>query len=301
MAREFIYTYEEMPPSQAYSEGMLTIEGDTENLRAALMPDDVIYATKDGMDLHLKMIYPEKNYDEDIWPLYVHVQGSAWMKQNLFDHVMDLMPVVKAGYIVAIVEYRPTPGHTFPSQVEDAKDAMRYIMAHHEELRVDINRVFFGGESSGGHTAALCWATWKNHLLDTSKEPLCPVRAFIDLYGVVDLEHYLTCPGARIYEEDAKPEDLLLGAAHVAEHPEQARKASVLTYVNENSNDDPLLIMHGDKDRTVPFEQSVLLYEHCKKQKKDVTFYKVKNADHGRSVFYCDAVMEQFVSYLNEH
>jgi dipeptidyl aminopeptidase/acylaminoacyl peptidase len=39
--------------------------------------------------------------------------------------------------------------------------------------------------------------------------------------------------------------------------------------------------MHGDKDRTVPFNQSELLYAALKKAGVDVTFVQMKGAGHG--------------------
>ena len=39
--------------------------------------------------------------------------------------------------------------------------------------------------------------------------------------------------------------------------------------------------MHGDRDRTVPFNQSEWLYAALKKAWVDVTFVSVKGAGHG--------------------
>ena len=39
--------------------------------------------------------------------------------------------------------------------------------------------------------------------------------------------------------------------------------------------------MHGDRDRTVPFNQSELLYAALKKAGVDVTFVPMKGAGHG--------------------
>lgn len=44
-------------------------------------------------------------------------------------------------------------------------------------------------------------------------------------------------------------------------------------------------MIHGNKDRLVPFGQSVLLYNTLKENNKDVTFYCVENADHGGAAF----------------
>ena len=304
MKWNYRYTYETMPVCEDRAEGMKEIQGDTETYRANLIPEDLVYAEKDGKKLHIKLIYPVHLDEVRSYPLYVHIQGSAWLKQNLFDHVEDLQAVVRAGYIVAVVEYRPVPETCFPGQVEDAKDAIRYLAAHAEELGIDADRIFVAGDSSGGHTCLLCWATWESGELDEHPErPLPEVRAFVDCYGVVDLEAMRT-PGVVSGVKPnslISPERLLLFGKDPGECPEEARKASVLTYISEKTANHPLLILHGDKDRLVHFSQSILLYEKARKAGKDVTFYKIKGADHGGSAFYCEAVMKELTDYLKNH
>lgn len=58
-----------------------------------------------------------------------------------------------------------------------------------------------------------------------------------------------------------------------------AAKASPITYVSKDAP--PFLIMHGDHDRTVPFNQSELLYAALKKARVDVTFVPTQGAGHG--------------------
>ena len=55
--------------------------------------------------------------------------------------------------------------------------------------------------------------------------------------------------------------------------------ANPITYVTHGAP--PFLIMHGDRDRTVPFNQSELLYVALKKAGVDATFVPAKKAGHG--------------------
>lgn len=293
------YSYEEMKKSTAIVEGMKIIEGDINNLRAKISTD-IIYCNRDGVNLKLRMIYPEHLDETKKYPLYFHVQGSAWMKQDLNNHILDFKDIVRHGFIVAIVEYRHSGIAKFPAQVIDAKNAMRYIMKHSDELKVDINNVFVSGDSSGGHISLLCWATWKNNKLDEEETDLCDVRGFIDFYGCVDLNTMGEQFSATDHNSIYSPEAILIGE-RPKDNPKLAEKASVPYYLNEESNDDPLLIMHGNKDRLVPFEQSVQLYELCKKYNKNAKFFAVDNADHGGSAFYCKAVIDEVIKYLDEN
>ena len=296
---EIKYTYEEMPKVTDYPKGMKIIKGDKNNIRA-FIENDVVYCEKDGIELKLRLVYPESLEENKKYPLFFHVQGSAWMKQNLNNRILDFKDIVTKGYILAIVEYRPSDVALFPAQILDVKCAMRYIQNHSEELRVDINNIFISGDSSGGHTSAMCWATWKNHELDYTDEQLCDVKGFIDLYGVSNLSTMHKYCSAFEHNEDS-PATMILGVNRISDNLEVALKASPVYYVNENSNNDPFLIIHGNKDRVVPFEQSIELYKKCITYNKDVNFYCVDEADHGGSVFYCKETIDVIINFLEKN
>jgi acetyl esterase/lipase len=56
------------------------------------------------------------------------------------------------------------------------------------------------------------------------------------------------------------------------------RAASPVHYVS--INDPPLLLFHGDHDRSVPFAQSQIMYNAYQKAGLDATLIKVQGADH---------------------
>ena len=62
------YSYEEMKKSTATVEGMKIIEGNVNNLRAKISAD-IIYCNRDGVDLKLRMIYPEHLDETKKYPL----------------------------------------------------------------------------------------------------------------------------------------------------------------------------------------------------------------------------------------
>lgn len=277
------------------------IKGDHGNVRARMEREDVVYQRKAGKNLHIRFIYPQQDRVERKYPLIMHIQGSAWFEQNLNDHLLDFKEIVTAGYVVAIVEYLPVPYGIFPSQVEDAKTAMRYITKHADDHLIDPDNLFVMGDSSGGHTALMCWATWNTNKLDTTTQPLPKIRAFIDLYGVVDLATLSEDHPDENYESIGTPEAQLLGGYTPTQNPKAAQKASVLHYITESTQTDPLLILHGTKDSLVPFNQSVRLFVHSQKMNQKVTFYAVEDADHGQSVFYNEQTMQVIIDFLDKH
>jgi acetyl esterase/lipase len=293
------YTYEEMPKVVNYPEGTKVIKGDKDNIRA-FIGEDIIYTKRDGIDLKLRLVYPETLDKNKKYPLFFHVQGSAWKKQNLNSHILDFKDIITHGYVLAVVEYRPSDVALFPAQILDAKCAMRYIQNHSDELPIDINNVFISGESSGGHTSAMCWATWKNFRLDDTEEVLCKVRGFIDLYGVSNLSTMHKYPSAFDHDKSS-PATMIIGVDSLLDNLDLALKASPVSYIDDESNNDPLLIMHGNKDRVVPFEQSIELYETCVKYNKNVEFYSVDDGDHGGNVFYCQDTLNVLIDFLEKY
>ena len=249
-----------------------------------------------GRSLHIRQENIQKENDHTKYPLLIHVQGSAWMKQNMNDHVVDFKEIVQAGYMVAIIQYRDSSIVKIPGQVEDVKDAARYLINHKDEIGFDASRIFLSGDSSGGHTALMCWATWPTH------NDLPEVSAFMDFYGVVEFKEFLNQTSAVDHSGMMSPEGMALGKA--MDDPEcepLATQASILTHIHKNVENKPLLVLHGNKDRLVPFEQSILLYNKAKQENKDITFYAVNNADHGGSGFYCKAVYDIIINFLNTH
>ncbi len=287
--------------SRAKIDGMVIIPGDPKNIRGKIEAQDSYYQTQDGKKRRIRMMFPEQKNKKKKYPLVFHIQGSAWMKQNLNNHLLDLKEVVTNGYIVAIIEYTPIPEGIFPKQVEDCKQAIRFLMTKAEEYSIDTTNLFLSGDSSGGHTALLCWATWNQPLLDSSTTPLPPIRGCIDLYGVSDLTTIADYPSSVDHTHIESPESQLLGGKIPKDHKEEAEKASVPYYLKKNKQLAPLLIMHGNLDTVVPFEQSVELFAHCQSYEVTAEFYAIDNADHGGSLFFCEAVLKNIVSFLKKY
>jgi dipeptidyl aminopeptidase/acylaminoacyl peptidase len=92
-----------------------------------------------------------------------------------------------------------------------------------------------------------------------------------------------------------------LEAVHVLENPGKVKRTVPIAYLDKKKEVPPFLIIHGNKDRLVPFGQSVLLYEALKQNDKSVVMYKLDGADHGGSPFWTDEVLEIVDRFLREH
>lgn len=147
----------------------------------------------------------------------------------------------------------------------------------------------------------MCWATWQTPLLDSSTDPLPDIKACVNLYGVTDFEAIIHQASAVDHTKSTSPENLLLSDYIKTSTDANIKQASVSYYLEKNKPDIPLLIMHGNKDTIVPFEQSVLLYEACQNHELTSDFYCVDEADHGGSIFYTSEVVGVIRDFLNTY
>jgi acetyl esterase/lipase len=179
------------------------------------------------------------------------------------------------------VGYRFSQEAKFPAQIHDCKAAVRWLRANAEKYNLDTNRFAAWGASAGGHLVALLGTSGGVGDLEGMINDLhasSRVQAVVDWFGPTDFLHIGEPESDLRHNAPDSPESRLIGGT-LLEHKDLAAKASPITYVSKNAP--PFLIMHGDTDRTVPFEQSERFYEALKKAGVDATLVPMKGAGHG--------------------
>lgn len=241
---------------------------------------DLEYGRAGARSLHLDLYLPEKA--SKALPLIIWIHGGAWRAGSKNDPVPPL-PLAAEGYAVASVEYRLSQEAIFPAQINDCKAAVRWLRANAARYHLDPAKFVAWGASAGGHLAALLGASDGVAALEGDVNNLkesSGVQAVVDWYGPSDLLQ-IGIPESDIEHNDpGSPESQLIGGA-IPENKGKAVAASPITYVSKKSP--PFLILHGDKDRSVPFNQSELLDAALKKAGVDSTFIPVKGVGHGFS------------------
>lgn len=223
------------------------------------------------LDLYL----PEKGTN---LPLIVWVHGGAWMGGS--KERSPALSMLKDGFAVASINYRLSQHAQFPAQLEDCKAAIRWLRAHAPRYGIDPERFGVWGSSAGGHLVALLGTTSDTKEFDTGENLniSSKVQVVCDFFGPSDFLQIGKMPSDLNHDAPDSPEGKLLGGA-IHENKEKAEKANPITYISPS--DPPFLIMHGDKDRTVPINQSELLHEALKKAGLNSTFEVVEGAGHG--------------------
>jgi acetyl esterase len=89
-------------------------------------------------------------------PVVAYLHGGGWMMGTLDSYDSLLRKLAnESGAIVAAVDYRLTPEHSYPAALEDALSAIRWIADNAGELGGDGARLAVAGDSAGGNLAAV--------------------------------------------------------------------------------------------------------------------------------------------------
>lgn len=286
-------SYNDFPAATDAPEGMKTLEVSLEP-RYPHVDLNVPYAVKDEITLHLHIITPAGAQNSPHrYPLIMWVQGSAFHRQQLGIHMAPMIHVANQGFVVAMVEYRWAPESPFPAQIKDLKTATRFMLRHASEYHVDANRYLAWGDSSGGHTVSTAVVTANLQEFndeDVIEQPL-NYKCCIDFFGPTDISKMNKVPSTQDHITAHSLEGEFFGTNHIYDVPDLVQKGNPITYVGDEKLP-PFLIMHGNKDRLVPFQQSVLLYQALKAHHQNVSFYKIDQSDHGSDAFFTPEALQ---------
>jgi len=239
---------------------------------------DLEYGRVANRAMRLDLYLPEQGLKPI--PLIIWIHGGAWLGGSK-DDPSPALEFTARGFAVAQVGYRKSQEAVFPAQIHDCKAAVRWLRANAQKYGLDPEKFVAWGASAGGHLAALLGTSGGveelegkvNELKESSR-----VQAVVDWFGPTDLLHLGDAPSRIAHNAPDSPGSKLIGGP-LLENRDKAAKASPITYVAQGAP--PFLIMHGDRDRSVPFSQSELLYAALKKAGVDATFVPVKGAGHG--------------------
>lgn len=238
-------------------------------------PKQVIFRSEDGMTLHGQLFLP-RNANGKL-PGLVFSHGGPVRQMMLGFHYMDYYHnayaeneyLASRGYVVLSVNYRlgvmygrafrdsPNSVWRGAAEYKDIVAAGRYLQSLPQ---VDADKIGLWGGSYGGFLTAMGLA--KNSDL---------FKAGVDFHGVHDWSIFLT---ERPY------------FGNLARRPPDAEAAVKLAW--ESSPDayvgtwkSPVLLIHGDDDRNVPFSQSVDLVQRLRAQKVGFEQLIIPDEIHG--------------------
>lgn len=263
----------------------------------------VYYSIRNGHKLSITFFTPSmENLMEETnttLPLIIFVQGSGFLRQDLFQDAARIITFAKRGFAIAIVELTGCEDMPFPASVIDLKAAIRACKASAKKLNIDPDKIVLWGESSGAFNSVFAGLSGEDgpnteEYSGYSSE----VKAIVDFYGLTDMLHDESMLNWNEEMDDNEMIAHFIGKETVKGNEKLLEETNPLNFIKKGRKLPPVLIMHGNMDVVVTLKQSVLLYEALRDTDHEVEFYMVPGAGHSTGEFWSDStfdVVEKFI------
>lgn len=241
--------------------------------------------------------------DSTLKPVIIWIHGGGLIFGSRTDIPEEQVKLyLKAGYSLVSIDYRLAPETKLPEIVDDVKDAIKWVRFNaSESLRVDSTKIFVIGHSGGAYLALLTGYFLNN-----------PPKAIVSFYGYGDIQSdWYSKPDSFSLKKNLVSEDeekkLICDSAITSASFENrftiylfSRQKGLWPLIvcghnpanekewfdkfcpirNITPNFPPVLLIHGDQDKDVPFEQSVLMDKALELKNIKHKFIRVNNYGH---------------------
>jgi len=230
---------------------------------------DLVYREDGGRRARLDVLVPDGPSPPGGRPALLALHGGGWRGGGKGEYGRSLAPLVRRGLVVVAVDYRLSgpDAPSWPGNLDDAREAVRWVRRHARDYGIDAGRVGVIGASAGAHLALLLGET------ADPRDAAGRVDAVIDFFGPADLHALASDPSGA-----GGSVELFLGGPP-ALYPERYDAASPLRRVAPGGP--PVLIVHGGDDLLVPPGQSRSLARALARAGVPHRLVVVEGARHG--------------------
>lgn len=210
------------------------------------------------------------------FPIAILVHGGGWNSGdkggsdkpgNGADITPWFGPLTKANFVWFSINYRMAPKHRWPACFEDLQTAVRWVKAHAAEYKGDAKRIALFGHSAGGHLVTM---------LGTQSKEDTRVQAVVGFAPVTDHEQDLAQRGGlstALQQLLDKPKEV---------SPESLHALRAISPINRvKAGLPPVLLIHGDADKTVPIQQSLNFQRRLRSNGVACDLITLQGAPHG--------------------
>lgn len=255
----------------------------------------IVYKARDGLEIRSYLTLPPHLAEDEKPPLIVVPHGGPEARDAMtYDAVVQFLAT--RGYAVFQPNFRGSSGYgkafidagnrQFGGAMQaDIFDGVQLLI---DQGRVDASRMCIFGESYGGYAA------------------LISAVQFPDLYrcaassaGLSDLDRQLR------WEREEEGRDSESYKYWVTKIGDPDRDKAAIAAASPVRHLDairiPVLLLHGTKDDTVPFEQSQLMHDALEKAGKPVKLVVFEDAGHNLRDRTLEAYLTQLEDFFGKH
>jgi acetyl esterase/lipase len=236
---------------------------------------DVVYGHKDGLAMTFDVIKPKANANG---AAVIFMVSGGWISnynppQQTATRFKDLLD---KGFTLIAVRHGSSPKYLIPEIVSDVRRAVRFIRHNAKQWGIDPNRLGVFGGSAGGHLA-LVLGTASDNGDPNAKEDFMKesdrVASVVAYFPPVDLR-----PLARGLNPQSTGGTL---DRFPALNFEKEKAPDYSPIIHVSPDDPPTLLIHGDKDKLVPVNNSKVIHEAFQKNNVKTQLIIIEGAEHG--------------------
>ena len=263
---------------------------------------NVVYGMYSGLALLMDIHHPENPNGRGV----IFVAGSAWQAPLTYravalkeEQISEWGPaLLRAGYTVFAINHRASPRFQYPAPVDDVQRAVRFVRHQARQFGIDPSRLGALGGSSGAHLVGLVAMLAAPGIAD-DPDPVNRESAALQCIVLRAAPSDLTkMIGSSTIGTAAVVSFLGRLPTPSSDDQKVYRASSPLAHVSASSP--PVLLLHGDADDTVPYQQSVGMEAALRAVNATVKLVRVPGGAHGSDFGTGGKPHPQFPEILKE-
>ena len=207
-------------------------------------------------------------------PTVIYIHGGGWVGGSKEGSILRIAPYLEMGLNVVNVEYRLGRVARAPAAVEDCRCALRWVLRNAKDYGIDTERLIVTGRSAGGHlsltTGMLPVSAGFDAECISGSNP--QVAAIINYYGITDVADLMA----------GKPNEKTYTVAWLGSQRDRKAIADAVSPIHHvRKGLPPVLTIHGDADKVVPYSHAVELHKRLDAAGSENELLTIPGGGHG--------------------